>query len=362
MEKNKKRKKAWLYLLYGAIAVCLFITVLSFNDFAAIGEALSKVEGKYIFIALTLLAVYVALYPLTNCILAKARGLKVSFSKTYSIGMTEHFFNGITPFATGGQPFQVYAFSRAKVKPSESTGLLLMNFIIFMLVTNGYAVCSLFFARRFVQGWGLGAVAIVGFSMNFLVLLFMISMGVSKKLRGGLVALYDKLSKGKRLGKVLQPRRESLVGYLENMQTAFKDLSRKKGVFFLCLLIKIVTMGAYYAIPFYVLKALGVAPSYSDLFFVMCGTSFAITMVVFLPTPGSSGGVEFAFTAVFSSIAGITSSVAASGMLLWRLLTYYLVMLLSFLFYVGLEISFSVKSRHTMPANNAEKEEEEKSE
>lgn len=356
MSEKGKRKKIWLYLLYGAIAVCLFVTVLSFNDFGAIGEALSTVEWKYIFIALALLAVYAATYPLTACILAKARGLHVSFGKTYVISMTEHFFNGITPFATGGQPFQVYAFNKAGVKPSESTGLLLMNFIIFMLVTNAYAVCSLFFAGRFVHDWGMGAVAIVGFSINFLVLLFMVSVGVSKKIRGGIIFLYDKLGRVKRLEKAIDKHRQTLVDYLENMQTAFKDLGGKRGAFLLCLLIKVVTMGAYYAITFYILKALHVQPAYSDMFFIICGTSFAITMVVFLPTPGSSGGVEFAFTAVFSSVAGITSSVAASGMLVWRLLSYYLMMLVSFLFYLGLEIAFSVKSKHTMPEGNAENE------
>lgn len=358
MPAKGKYKKIGLYLLYGAIAVCLFVTVLSFNDFGAIGEALSTVEWKYILIALALLAVYATTYPLTTCILAKARGLDVSFGKTYVISMTEHFFNGITPFATGGQPFQVYAFSKAKVSPSESTGLLLMNFIIFMLVTNTYAVCSLFFVRRFVHDWGMGAIAIVGFSMNFLVLLFMFSVGISKKLRNGLISLVNKLCKVKWIGKILEPRKESLFAYFENMQTAFRDLSRKKGAFFLCLLIKIVTMGAYYAITFYILKALHVYPAYSDLFFIICGTSFAITMVVFLPTPGSSGGAEFAFTAVFSSVAGITSSVAASGMLVWRLLSYYLMMLVSLLFYVGLEISFSVKSKRTMSAGNVETEQE----
>ena len=63
-------------------------------------------------------------------------------------GMSEHFFNGITPFATGGQPFQIYALSKKKVDLSTSTGLLMMNFIIHMCASNLFALISLFFPNR----------------------------------------------------------------------------------------------------------------------------------------------------------------------------------------------------------------------
>ena len=66
-------------------------------------------------------------------------------------------------------------------------------------------------------------------------------------------------------------------------------------------------------------------------------------MVVFLPTPGSSGGIEFAFRSVFASIVAshtLTSidAIATGGMIIWRVLSYYLVMLISLFFYVILEI------------------------
>ncbi len=100
MEEKKKKinwKKAGLYFFYGVITVFLLGLILSFGDISAIFSELGKADLKYIFIAVGLLLAYAALYPLTTCILAKARGLKIGFGKTYVIGMTEHFFNGITP-------------------------------------------------------------------------------------------------------------------------------------------------------------------------------------------------------------------------------------------------------------------------
>ena len=97
-------------------------------------------------------------------------------------------------------------------------------------------------------------------------------------------------------------------------------------------------MFVYYAITFYILRSFNIGISYKDLFFVICGTSFAITTCVFIPTPGGSGGIEFAFTSIFVFIAsGITKDLGASGMLLWRILTYYGLMLVSFIDYLVLE-------------------------
>lgn len=344
MEEKKKInwKKVGLYFFYGVITVFLLGLILSFGDLSEIFTELGKADLKYIFIAIGLLLVYAALYPLTTCILARARGLKIGFGKTYVIGMTEHFFNGITPFSTGGQPFQIYAFNKAGVKPAESTGLLLMNFIIFMIVTNGYAACSLFYYGRFVNGdLAMSILAIVGFTMNFAVLAFIIALATSKKIRAFFEKIIFWLAKRKHIGRFIEPRVPSLCAYFENMQNAFKALMKKKGAAALCLLLKIVTMGIYYAITFYILRALHVEVSYSEMFFIICGTSFAITMVVFVPTPGSSGGIEFAFKQVFASIAGGAAvAVAYSGMLVWRLMSYYLMMILSLGFYIGLEAYF----------------------
>ena len=118
-------------------------------------------------------------------------------------------------------------------------------------------------------------------------------------------------------------------------------------------------MFVYYAITFYVLRAFNIAVSYTDLFFVICGTSFAITACVFIPTPGGSGGIEFAFTSIFVFIAsGITKDLGASGMLLWRILTYYGLMLLSFIFYLILEKRTTKYEKTIKLANNLQLEQE----
>lgn len=58
----------------------------------------------------------------------------------------------------------------------------------------------------------------------------------------------------------------------------------------------------------------------------------------FLPTPGSSGGIEFAFSIIFTAFISMSDATANAGMLIWRLLSYYLMMIISLGFYIGFEI------------------------
>ena len=344
---KKGNKSAWLFIFYGAITVAVLVAFLGANDFGAIFGVLAQANYKYVLFALVLTLAYFVLTPLSTCVLARARKLDVGLGTVYAIGCTEHFFNGITPFATGGQPFQMYEFSRAKIKVAESTGVLLMNFIIMMVASNSFALVSLVYFNDFIAGnVPLLIIAVIGFCMNFFVLIFMVLIATSKRVGGALISLAVWACKLPFLKGKIEGNLPKLEEYIANMQSAFKGLLKNVGATMLALALKVITLAVYYSITFYLLLALGVDVGYGDIFFIICGTSFAITAVVFLPTPGSAGGIEFAFGSIFSSLAGgLSQSVATGGMLIWRLLTYYVLMLLSLAFYVGLEIYFNVKSK-----------------
>ena len=105
-------------------------------------------------------------------------------------------------------------------------------------------------------------------------------------------------------------------------------------------------MAFYYATTFFILRALHVNVGFEQIFYVISGSAFAITMVVFLPTPGSSGGIEYAFSNIFAVfVAGSLDAVSYGGMLLWRLMTYYLPMFISLGFYIAFEIRTRISGR-----------------
>ena len=190
MENNTQKnplnkKKIVLFIVYSIVAICLFMTVLSINDLDAISKQLETVKIEYVFYAFLMIMAFALIFPLSLCILTKARGTNIKMSTTYSIAMTEHFFNGVTPLSTGGQPFQVYSYYRAKVKLSESTGLLLTNLLVYMIVTTAFALIGLFYFDIFLahmDKWWV-PVVIIGYILDVLILVITFSLGASKTIR-----------------------------------------------------------------------------------------------------------------------------------------------------------------------------------
>ncbi len=348
-------KKIALFIVYAIVAVLLLITVLSFNDLPSIIEQLETVNYAYVALAVLMVAIYLALYPLSLCILAKARKVKASTGSTYCIAMTEHFFNGITPWATGGQPFQAHSFTKVNVKLSESTGLLLANLVIYMIATNGLSLFGLFFLDTLtssIDSWWLPIIA-AGYTINFSILAIMIILGRSKTVRGWLVRFVRFVCKFKALRK-FESKADDLEEYFVQVQDAFADLLKQKKHFFFALLTKILAHVFYYGASYFILMSFGVPVDPSHLFLIVTGTSFALTAVGFFPTPGASGGVEGSTGQVFKSIilyiaggASVSAVVATANgvMLIWRLLSYYFIMLVSILFYIGLEVYFAKRNK-----------------
>ncbi len=340
-------KKIALFILYGLITVLLLMFVLSMGDLEEILNTVKNADYRYILAAIGMVALFLGFYPLSLAILTHASGVKIKFFDTYIIGMIEHFFSGITPFATGGQPFQVLCFSKKKVKGADSTCLLLMNFIVYMTTINLFALVSLIYAPRFVDSSTMAWVAVVGFSANFFVLFVAILLATSHRLRNLLCRLIDAMCRVKWMSKFMAPRADGIKQYFINVQDAFTSLKAHKKAFLLAFFTKAIAYASYYATTFFILRALYVDLSWSDFVFIMLASSFAITMVAFFPTPGTSGGVEMAFKTIIAGIAvGSAASVASGGMLVWRLLTYYFVMLVSLMFYIFFEVKMKISATH----------------
>ena len=181
----------------------------------------------------------------------------------------------------------------------------------------------------------------------------MIILGRSKIVRGWLVRFVRFVCKLKALKK-FESKADELEEYFVQVQDAFADLLKQKKHFFFALLTKILAHVFYYGASYFILMSFGIPVEPSHLVLIITGTSFALTAVGFFPTPGASGGVEGSTGQVFKSLimyiaggASVSAVVATANgvMLIWRLLSYYFIMLVSILFYIGLEIYFTKKSK-----------------
>ena len=350
---NKKKiiSEILVVLLISAVT---FTILLSFQDLDDVWQEMQTANLSDLGIAIACLFLYMLIWPFSLCLISRAMHLRKHFLDAYLVGFTEHFFNGITPFSTGGQPIQVYLFTRRKITAANSTGLILTNFVAYMVATNAFAIAALFFYSSFARNFNGSTIWIVGlgFALNFFTLVFMILMATCKFIRNLLERFLLSLCKIKFIGKYLTKLVPIFDTYCINAQTASKEIFSHFWTFLGSILLRGISLAFYYAIPFFILRSLDVNLAWNVLPIIMLATAFAITTMVWVPTPGGTGGIEIAFTMIFTTFAGVTSSIASAGMVIWRGITYYLLMLISAISYILFEIKVK-HDRKKEPKNEA---------
>ncbi len=337
-----KKKTIKYLILVAAILVILLTLLFSLGDIKAIGDVLiNQTNYLYILICIALALLYCFGFQYSLTILVRRKYKDISFIDSMYIAGSEFFFNGITPFSTGGQPFQAYALKRKNMKLSDSTSVLLINFLAYQIVMNLFSIVALavYYSTLKSQIDNLIWFLIAGFSINLVMVVFIVLVGTTKFVGRFFVSILRGLSKIKFLHK-LENSIPAFEKYVDEMQCAFKEMKNDIVTILIVMLIKGLSLACYYAIPFFIFYAIGVKLSFNDLFYVISMTSFALTICIWLPTPGASGGAELAFTTLFVGLlAGYddAKNLAMSGMLLWRLITYYFLILYGFLMYVLFE-------------------------
>ena len=326
-------------LFFLVISIALIIVITSLNDMSQIGAVLSDVSLGWLAAGFGMLIVYIFANPFSLYILGRSKENSISYANSMMIGTMEYFFNGITPFSSGGQPFQIYAYNKIGVKPHRSSGILLINFVVTQTTIVFLCLLSLIFYQELTQNTThLEVMIIIGLTINFLILGLFASLGLSKTVRKIMVKLVSKIFTLKIFKGKLEKFIFSFENYCNEAQETFKSLLKQKLKFTFCLVTKLVALLAFYSIPFFILKALHIEIGIDKLALITAMTTFAVAMTCFIPTPGSTGGIEFAFQSLFVTIIpAAEGSIAVSGMLLWRLITYYFLMVISFIVYLIFE-------------------------
>ncbi len=257
---------------------------------------------------------------------SSARGYR--FRDAFKSGMVGHFYSAVTPFQSGGQPMQVYLMKKQGVDPGISTAAMVQKFLVYQTCLTVYSAAAIvlrfgFFSRNLPAGmlW----LAAVGFVIQGAVIgvlvLFSFHRTLTRRIVGWLCTLLAKLH-------LLRDREETLrriETQLEYFHESNADLFRKKKLLISSCVLTFLQQTSLFSVSYCVYRAFGF--SGASAVDMICAQAFVTMVSCMVPLPGAAGASEGSFYVFFSMF--FTAATIKPATLLWRMITYYSVILIT---------------------------------
>lgn len=332
-------KKSILKYLLNVIVI-LFIGGLSI--YLSIGsqldstiDSLQNCDTKWLIAVFVLMVLYYLINAMNLTVFARVYKKDYKLSQGIVNSFAGVFFNGITPMASGGQFYQVYAFNKQGIKATFSSSILLMVFIVYQSVLVAYTTIIMILRFSYFSSIysGFFSLAIVGFIINLAVISSLFLGAKSKKLQDFFCNKVIKILAKFHIVKNYYETKTNTERKLEGFRIELTLLQKNRSVLIKSIILNIFKLTLLYSIPFFCGKAMGVDLPW-DCFLDLIGiTSFVYMISDFVPLPGASGGSEGTFYILLNIfLKGATSAT----LLVWRFSTYYVGLIVG-----GLTMSFS---------------------
>ncbi|MCD8028887.1 MAG: flippase-like domain-containing protein [Erysipelotrichaceae bacterium] len=323
MKKSKYIFNIILILVIGFIAIYISIN----GEFDKMLDAFKNASLFWIIIMLLGMFLYYIFDALSLQKFARVYKKDYSLIQSLSNTISSYFFNGITPFASGGQFAQVYIFNKQGIIPTYSASILLLSFICYQSVLVIYTALILLLRLQYFissEVYSIGLV-LIGFLINFMVIIVLFSAANSKNIQNFIIHKVLKF-----LSKIHVVKDYELISirverYLSDFRQQLYFLQNNKSILLSVVFNNFIKLSIAYSMPFLAAKAMHLSVSFNQLinFMTLCSCIYMIT--AFIPIPGSSGGAEGLYMVMFSFLGTVGAS---SSMMLWRFMTYYLGLIL----------------------------------
>ena len=330
---TRKKKSVWKVVIQLLVVVLIFIGLLfavnELGDFNDLADKLKNMDTTYLLIVIGLTLTYLIFMIMPHFLIAVFHKTKLDKTRLFLNASNEYFFNGITPAQSGSQPFQSYIYLKHGVTADETSSILTTTYINYQVVANILSSIALVILALFHGNilQGRLAIVIIGFSLNFAVLLLIIFLTISRKFPSVIQKFFYLLAKIKPLRNKMTKLGDDTPKTVRKFQKSTQEMLLKKRFLILTTIVRVIALLAFYSIPFFVARALRIDVSNQDFLFMMSISLVATTLMAWFPLPGSSGGVETVFVVLLTAVATINRTSAVSIMFITRLFTFYLAMI-----------------------------------
>lgn len=326
MYKDNSKHINWKSLISTVLVLSILIAMLIIlfknHSISEIRALFLSLKARWLLAAvgcvfLSYLSEMMCFYEITKKIYGKA-----SVRTALRVTMAGVYFNSVTPFACGGEPFQVSYLMKDGIPMGSCANIVMVKSTIFQVAVFFSSITAFAFnarsLNRLVGKFTLFFV--IGVSINIIVILFFVLFLVNKNAAKKAVNLVFKLLGRCHIIKKPEKFTKKKEEEIECFNNASRIIFNDSGVIIKAFFYQLLSLFFIYVIPWFLLVSLeGEYGSFADII-----TSQAILrqITAYIPSPGAAGGAEGISYFFFKNF--FTKSPVVSVILIWRILTYYL--------------------------------------
>ena len=309
-------------VILGIVSLVIFVLLIIFtNGWMDLIHQMNNLQIQWITIAAMSMVLYWVFEAKTLQCVVLLMKKKYKFKSAFKVTMIGQYFNSITPFASGGQPMQLFALTKQEVGVGRAGSALMIKFIIYQSVLIIYTLILILWKASFFKTKmsNLFYLIAVGFIVNASVIIFLIIFSRYRKLTHKLIIALTKIMEKLRLVKDISKLELRINHHLEKFHDNMEIVKHSKVMMFKAVIYTIVQLTIIFIIPYFIYLSFGMRGASIES--MIAGTAFVMMLTAFIPLPGAVGGAEGAFFMFFSLFFASNNILAA--ILLWRLITFY---------------------------------------
>lgn len=321
MKKNNILKRVISFIIIAIITSLVLYYSLK-DDYKNIIHEIKTINKLWFLVAFIMMFMYWMIKALVRKKLVSKFNKNYKFIDSFKLSLELNFFNGVTPFATGGEPYEVYSLTKHGIKGTDSTNIMIQNFITYqiaLVLLGMIAIITNQFVHIFPSGF-LTYLITIGFTINFLVIVFLFVITFGKKIDKFIMKIIVFILSKFKIVKNKENTLEKFHNYLEEFHEGATILLKDKKTFIKMIMLQFLSLSIFYLIPLILLYGMG---DYSSLngYKSIIISAYVMLIGSFVPIPGGTGGLEYGFIAFYGNF--IKGSKLNAIMLLWRFITYY---------------------------------------
>lgn len=317
-----KNKIINFILLLSATTLVLFFSLK--DNYKEIINIIKTLNSTWLLVAFLLIVIYWFFKAIALHMIIKNFKKDYTFLKAFKFILEINFFNAITPFSSGGQPFEIYSLKKDKIKMADATTIVIEQFVVYqiaLVILGVIAVLINFLFNIFPDNSILKHLVTLGFITNTVITLVLFLLAFTKKANKVIIKKVIGLLHKLRIIKDDEKLLKKFNKYINELYDGTKMLLKDKKSFISMIVMNFVGLISLYLVPLALLYSTGDYTSFNGITSIIA-SAYVMLIGSFVPIPGGTGGLEFAFIKFYGNF--ITGSVLTAIMISWRFITYYI--------------------------------------